>query len=97
MVGCCCLESSNRCFSLCLSPESTAGTEAEEEAPGAADGSVQRGQPGTDAQDEAFGGAGSTGGILSQQQQQHHLSWYRMTPPAAVFAQSPGVVLILCS
>lgn len=62
-----------------FSAESTAGTEAEKEAPGAADGSVQRGQPGEDAQDEAFGGTGTAGRVLSQQQQQHHLSWYRMS------------------
>lgn len=44
-----------------FSPESTAGTETEKEAPGATDGSVQRGQPGKDAQDETFGGAGPAG------------------------------------
>lgn len=44
-----------------FSPESTAGTEAEKEAPGATDGSVQRGQSGKDAPDETFGGTGPAG------------------------------------
>lgn len=48
-----------------FSPASTAGTEAEEEAPGAINGSVQRGQSHKDAQSEAFGRASTTGWILS--------------------------------
>lgn len=54
---------------------STPRTEAEEEEAGASDGPVQRGREVSHSSDQTERGTGSAGGILPQQQQQHHLPW----------------------
>lgn len=55
------------------SAASAPGAEAEEEAAGAPDGPVHRGREVPRSEDQAERGTGSSGGILPQQQQQHHL------------------------
>lgn len=55
------------------STASAAWTEAEEEEAGASDGPVHCGREVAHSADEAEWGTGSSGGVLPQQQQQHHL------------------------
>lgn len=68
---------SSLCGHLYALPSTPAGApraEAEEEAAGAPDGPVQRGRKVPCSASQTERGTGSAGGILPQQQQQHHLS-----------------------